>query len=104
MSLISELEYERNRYYKLMDNIKSICSHLNTSTTNIESATNQLGKYYRIDSDIADNSKLKDSVDSINNIYNILITKIIPTINSRIAQLNIEITRLHELDLNADKI
>lgn len=98
MSLISELEYERNRYYRLIDNVKSICNYLDDSSNHIDSAIEQLNKFYRIDEEKADNNKLKETANNINNVRSVLVDKIIPSISNKISQLNSEISRLQELE------
>ena len=80
MALISELEYERNRYYKLIENINLICRYLNSGNENINKAFTQLDKLYRVDDNKVDNDILKQTGNNINSIYQVLVEKIIPAI------------------------
>ncbi len=94
VSLISELEERRNRYYKLIDNMNSICSHLDNSTTNIEKAIEYSNSFYRLNNEPADKNKLENTINEINNINDMITTKIIPSINSCISNLTIELNKI----------
>lgn len=97
MSLISELQNERSRYYVLRDKIKLICNHLNNSRDDIKEAAKQLEQFYLINEEVADYEKLNTIASNTSTIKDILINKIIPAINNKINQLNNEIDKASEL-------
>lgn len=99
MSLISELEYERNRYYKLRDDITEIYNCLTIGDNKFDYVDKQLYKYYNINDEQVIQNNLEKISENINNIKNVLNNNILIAINNRIAQLDTEIEQAQELSI-----
>ena len=91
MNTLYELKKERNQYYDLKDKLYYIVKRLDLSVDCISPASDTYKYVYTIDSVVANNDKLnklkKELLDKRNYISNV----IIPKINERIYNLNLEI-------------
>lgn len=93
MSLLQELEYERNKYYRLLDDINSIYTNIENCVDNLDSADLELSRYYVINNESADDKKINNTIKSLSSTKEVLKDTIIPAINSKIAQLNDDIAK-----------
>lgn len=94
MNLISNLEYERNRYYKLKDSIIYICSCLNKGIENIDDSSIILDKLYTINDESVDNKTFKKIIKDIDSMYEVLNNTILPAINKKIDILTNDIKKI----------
>lgn len=93
MSLLQELEYERNKYYRLLDDINSIYSNIDNCIDDLDNADIELSKYYLVNDESADDKKINNTISNLTSINEVLKDTIIPAINSKITQLNDDITK-----------
>lgn len=88
--VMSNNEYEINKYYKLLDNINELEKRLNDCIENIDDASISLDTYFNINGDNIDNYYFKRSVDKIKYILGVLNKTIKPAIIEKINNYNIE--------------
>lgn len=96
MSLVSDLEYERNRYYRLLEDIKSIYSNLDNCGDKLDNSDIELSNFYQINDESIDKKRISELVKSIDGTNVILKENIIPAIKNKIEQLNQDIERAQE--------
>lgn len=94
---IAQNTNEKTSYTKLRNEIQMICENLHSSKTYLDEANDQLRKNYTVDNESADQGKLSQVSNSIDEIIKYLQNNIIPAINSEINGLNESITALEEL-------
>lgn len=95
MSLLQELEYERNKYYRLLDDVNSIYANLEKCIDNLDNADLELAKYYLVNDEGADEKKINNTISNITSTSEVLKETIIPAINNKITQLNNDIGKLN---------
>lgn len=93
MSLLQELEYERNKYYRLLDDINSIYTNIDNCIDNLDNADLELSKYYLVNEESADEKKIYNTISNLTSTKEVLKDTIIPAINNKITQLNNDITK-----------
>ncbi len=93
MSLLQELEYERNKYYRLLDDINSICTNIDSCIDNLDNADLELSRYYLVNDESADEKKINNIISNLTSTNEVLKDTIIPAIKSKIEQLNNDITK-----------
>lgn len=93
MSLLQELEYERNKYYRLLDDINSIYTDIENCIDDLDSADLELYKYYLVNDESTDDKKINNTISNLTSTNEVLKNTIIPAINNKIAQLNDDITK-----------
>lgn len=98
MSLLQELEYERNKYYRLLDDINSIYTDIDNCIDDLDSSDLELSKYYLVNDESADEKKINNTISNLTAINEVLKSTIIPAINSKITQLNDDITKQGEYE------
>jgi len=97
MSKLSNLEYERNRFYKFKDDIIKIINLLNNINENLDNSSIELDSSFTINDEYIDNNIFKTNTKDINKTLKILNETIIPSINNKIVQLNTEIKNNEKL-------
>ncbi len=88
MTVISNLEYDRNCYFELRDKIKNICTDMNTNINNLSQTKQNIDKYLKIDDVNNPHQSLSNKIEELKEIYNNLINNVIPAINSKIDSIN----------------
>lgn len=88
MTVISNLEYDRNCYFELRDKIKNICTDINTNINNLSQTKQNIDKYLKIDDVNNPHQSLSNKIEELKEIYNNLINNVIPAINSKIDSIN----------------
>ena len=88
MTVISNLEYDRNCYFELRDKIKNICTDMNTNINNLSQTKQNIDKYLKIDDVNNPHQSLSYKIEELKEIYNNLINNVIPAINSKIDSIN----------------
>lgn len=96
MNITSKFENELNRYHKLKTDLINISNSLISSIDNIDEASIQLDNYYLLDDNSVDNKIFKDSIKEISSALNILNDTILPAIDAKIEQLNVDIKQKQE--------
>jgi len=94
--IASELEYERNCYYKLKEELSNLCDMLELSIDDIDDSSIILDNSYLINDNNIFDKKYKDIIKNLNNINNVLLDTIIPGIDNKIEVLTNEINNLLE--------
>lgn len=88
MTVISNLEYDKNCYFELRDKIKNICTDMNTNINNLSQTKQNIDKYLKIDDVNNPHQSLSNKIEELKEIYNNLINNVIPAINSKIDSIN----------------
>lgn len=88
MTVISNLEYDRNCYFELRDKIKNICTDMNTNINNLSQTKQNIDKYLKIEDVNNPHQSLSNKIEELKEIYNNLINNVIPAINSKIDSIN----------------
>lgn len=96
MTVISNLEYEKNCYFELRDKIKNICTDMNTNINNLNQTKQNIDKYLIIDDIDTPHQSLSNKIEELKDIYNNLINNVIPAINSKIDSINSSIKEIQE--------
>ena len=94
--IVSELEYERNCYYKLKEELNNLCDMLEISIDDIDDSSIILDNSYLINDNSIFDKKYKGIIKNLNNINNVLLDTIIPGIDNKIEVLTNEINNLLE--------
>ena len=94
--IISDLEYERNRYYKLKEELNNLCDMLKLSMDDIDDSSIILDNTYLINDNNIFNKKYKNMINNLNDMYNTILDTIIPGIDNKIESLTKDINNLTE--------
>lgn len=96
MTIVSKLEYERNCYYKLKEEITSICNILTNNIDDIDESSIILEKSYVINEKNIFENKYKSILKRLEEINVVLLDTILPNIEYKIESITDEINNIME--------
>ena len=79
-----QINVKLNQYINLRDNVSNIISSLNNGSDRIDTANLKINEYYLIDDVPADNGKISNVKNNINQVRDILRNSIQPSIEEHI--------------------
>lgn len=97
MAVISDLEYERNKYCNLRDSIKEISTELNSNINSITQIEQNLAKNLLLDNEKYENKQLTNKKEELKTIHDNLINRVMPAINQKINSINSTIKELESI-------
>lgn len=92
----AELEYERNSYYKLKEELNNMCDMLSNVIDDVDDSSIVLDNTYLINEKNIFEKKYKDILKELNNINNNILDTILPGIENKIEVLTKDINELME--------
>lgn len=95
MSAISKLEYERNCYHKLKDEITNACNTLINSIDDIDDSSIILDKSYLINEKNIFEDKYKKILKKLEDINIVLLDTILPNIDNKIETITNDINKYY---------
>ena len=95
---ITELQYERNRYSKLRNDLRLINQRLSNSVGEINAMIDGVDRYYKINDNTTNLKKLIEAKNNILDMQNNITNIILPNINSKINTLDGDIEVLSALE------
>lgn len=101
MSRLSTLYYQLRVYKNFYSDIAE-SKRLLTNTINATNDSDKIGNYFRIDDNSADNGQIKKYINELIDYKNQLEVSIIPSINSKIREINREIREEEEKELSSE--
>ena len=99
--ILSSLEEEKRKHYKLLESIDLIITSLNKSKNNIEELNNILEKSINIDDYPIIDNEYKNNLNKVEDIINTLQKIIKPSIESKINFINGEIEIIEKNNIRA---
>jgi hypothetical protein len=93
----TELQYERNRYSKLRNDLRLINQKLSNSISDINAVIDGVDNYYKINDNSTNLKKLIETKNNILDIQNNINNIVLPSINEKISTLDGDIAVLNSI-------
>ena len=95
---INELQYERNRYYKLRSDLRSINQRLSNSISEINITIESMNNNYKINDSLTNTQKLVETKDKLTEMQSNITNLVLPSVNNKIDLLSADIEVLSSLE------